>query len=372
MSDANLGSSLDAPLRDASEGGPGPLEIFPEREPRRPPNNLPLELSSFVGRGKELAEAKRLLYDNRLVMLTGSGGCGKTRLALVAAGELAGGFEHGVWFVELASLADSSLVQGAVASALGVREQPSSPSIEPLSGYLRAKKMLLVLDNCEHLVEACAVLCEALLRTCPNLRILATSREAFGIIGETRLSVPPLTLPDPRHLPAVEDVARYEAAKLFEERAKAVEPKFALPEGNATAVAQICYRLDGIPLAIELAAARVKVLSVGQIAARLDDRFALLTDGGRTALARQRTLEAAMDWSHELLVPGERTLFGRLSVFAGGFTLEAAEAVCSGLLPDEEPEQGEVLDGLSRLVDKSLVVVVEQDGDARYRLLETI
>jgi predicted ATPase/DNA-binding CsgD family transcriptional regulator len=372
MSDANLGSSPDAPHRDASEGGPGPLETLPEREPRRSPNNLPLELSSFVGRGKELAEVKRLLYDNRLVTLTGSGGCGKTRLALAAAGELVAGFEHGVWFVELASLADPSLVQGAVASALGVREQPGSPSIEILLGYLRTKKMLLVLDNCEHLVEACAVLCEALLRTCPNLRILATSREAFGVIGETRLAVPPLILPDPRHLPAVEDVTRYEAAKLFEERAKAVEPKFALTEGNATAVAQICYRLDGIPLAIELAAARVKVLSVGQIAARLDDRFALLTDGGRTALARQRTLEAAMDWSHELLVPGERTLFGRLSVFAGGFTLEAVEAVCSGLPSDEEPEQGGVLDGLSRLVDKSLVVVVEQDGDARYRLLETI
>ena len=372
MPDANSGPSPNAPLGDAPDGGPGSLVALSARESGLPPNNLPLELSSFVGREKELAEVRRLLEDSRLLTLTGPGGCGKTRLALVAAGNLVGGFEDGAWLVELASLADPALVQGAVASALGVREQPGSPSIEPLSGYLRTKKMLLVLDNCEHLVEACTVLCEALLRTCPNLRILATSREAFGIIGETRLSVPPLTLPDPRHLPAVEDVARYEAAKLFEERAKAVEPKFALTEGNATAVAQICYRLDGIPLAIELAAARVKVLSVGQIAARLDDRFALLTDGGRTALARQRTLEAAMDWSHELLVPGERTLFGRLSVFAGGFTLEAAEAVCSGLVPDEEPEQGEVLDGLSRLVDKSLVVVVEQDGDAQYRLLETI
>jgi predicted ATPase/DNA-binding CsgD family transcriptional regulator len=372
MSDANPGSSLDAPLRDASEGGPGPLQTFPERESRRPPNNLPLGLSSFVGRGKELAEVKRLLYDNRLVTLTGPGGCGKTRLALVAAGELEGGFEHGVWFVELASLVDPSLVQGAVASALGVREQPGGPSTETLSGYLRTKKMLLILDNCEHLVEACAVLCEALLRTCPNLRILATSREAFGVAGETRLAVPPLSLPDPRHLPAAEDLARYEAADLFLDRAKAVKPGFALTGRNAMAVAQICYRLDGIPLAIELAAARVKVLSVGQIAARLDDRFVLLTDGGRTALARQRTLEAAMDWSHGLLSGGERTLFRRLSVFAGGFTLEAAEAVGSGLPSDEEPEQVEVLDLLSRLVDKSLVVAGEQDGESRYRFLETV
>jgi predicted ATPase/DNA-binding CsgD family transcriptional regulator len=283
-----------------------------------------------------------------------------------------GGLEDGAWLVELASLDDPSLVQGAVASALGVREQPGSPSTESLSDYLRTKKMLLVLDNCEHLVEACAVLAEALLRTCPNLRILATSREAFGIAGETRLAVPSLSLPDPRRLPAVEDVARYEAANLFVDRAKAIKPEFALTERNAMYVAQVCYRLDGIPLAIELAAAKVKVLSVEQIAARLDDRFALLTDGGRTALARQRTLEAAMDWSHELLSRGERTLLRRLSVFAGGFTLEAAEAVCSGPPSDEELEQAEVLDLLSRLVDRSLVLVAERDGKARYRLLETI
>jgi len=295
MPDANPGPSPNAPLRDASEGGPSPLATSPARESRRPPDNLPLEISSFVGREKELAEVKRLLEDNRLLTLTGSGRCGKTRLALAAAGELVGGFEDGAWLVELASLADPSLVRGAVASALGVREQPGSPLTESLSDYLRTKKMLLVLDNCEHLVEACAVLAEALLRTCPNLRILATSREAFGIVGETRLAVPPLSLPDPRRLPAVEDVAHYEAANLFVDRAKAVKPEFAVTERNAMYVAQICYRLDGIPLAIELAAAKVKVLSVEQIAARLDDRFALLNDGGRTALARQRTLEAAMD-----------------------------------------------------------------------------
>jgi predicted ATPase/DNA-binding CsgD family transcriptional regulator len=331
-----------------------------------------LELSSFVGREKELTEVKRLLEDSRLLTLTGPGGCGKTRLALVAAGDLAGGFEDGAWLVELASLADPALVQGAVASTLGVREQPGSTPTETLSGYLRTKKLLLVLDNCEHLVDACAVLAEALLRACPNLRILATSREAMGIAGETRLTVPPLSLPDPRRLPAVVDLVHYEAANLFVERAKAVKSEFALTERNAMCVAQICYRLDGIPLAIELAAARVRVLSVEQIAARLDDRFALLTGGGRTALARQRTLEAAMDWSHELLPGKERKLLRRLSVFAGGFTLEAAEAACSGSPSDGEVEQGEVLDLISRLVDKSLVLVAERDGQARYRLLETV
>jgi predicted ATPase/DNA-binding CsgD family transcriptional regulator len=372
MPDANSGLPLNAPLYGASEGSSRPSGKSAAGALKRPANNLPLELSSFVGREKELAEVKRLLEGDRLLTLTGSGGCGKTRLALAAAGELMGGFEDGVWLVELASLADPSLVQGAVASALGVREQLGSPSTETLSGYLRTRKMLLVLDNCEHLVEACAVLAEVLLRTCPSLRILATSREALGIAGETRLAVPPLSLPDPRRLPTVGDVAHYEAAELFVDRAKAVKPEFALTERNAMSVAQICYRLDGIPLAIELAAARVKVLSVGQIAARLDDRFALLTDGGRTALVRQRTLEAAMDWSHELLSRGERALLRRLSVFAGGFTLEAAEVVCSGLPSDEELEQAEVLDLLSRMVDKSLVLVVEQAGEARYRLLETI
>ena len=372
MPDANSGPSPNAPLGDAPDGGPGSPAVLSARESGPPPNNLPLELSSFVGREKELTEVRRLLVDGRLLTLTGPGGCGKTRLALVAAGDLVGGFEDGAWLVELASLADPALVQGAVASTLGVREQPGSQPTETLSGYLRTKKLLLILDNCEHLVEACAVLAEALLRACPNLRILATSREALGIAGETRLTVPPLSLPDPRHLPAVGDLVRYEAANLFVERAKAVKPEFALTERNAMSVAQICYRLDGIPLALELAAARVGVLSVEQIAARLDDRFALLTGGGRTALARQRTLGAAMDWSHELLPQGERRLLRRLSVFAGGFTLEAAEAVCSEFPSDGEVERGEVLDLISRLVDKSLVLVAERGGEARCRLLETV
>jgi non-specific serine/threonine protein kinase len=327
-----------------------------------------LELSSFVGREKELAEVKRLLEDNRLLTLTGSGGCGKTRLALAAASELVEGFEDGVWFVELASLADPSLVPQSVAYALGVREQPGRSPTEALSDYLRNRKVLLVLDNCEHLVEACAELAEALLHSCPELRVLATSREALGITGEVAWLVPSLALPDIRRVPDIESLPRYESARLFVERAAAVKPTFTLTDQNAVAVAQVCYRLDGIPLAIELAAARAKVLSVEQIADRLDDSFGLLSAGGRTAMPRHRTLHATMDWSHELLSLEERALFRRLSVFAGGFTLEAAESVCAGA----GLERDEVLDLLSHLVDKSLVIMREESGEARYRLLETV
>jgi predicted ATPase/DNA-binding CsgD family transcriptional regulator len=338
------------------------------RTAERPPHNLPLELSSFVGREKELAEVRRLLKDNRLLTLTGSGGCGKTRLALAAARDLAEAFEDGVWLVELASLADPSLVPQAVASTVGVREQPGYLPTETLSNYLRTRKVLLVLDNCEHVVEACATLAEALLRSCPELRILATSREALGITGEVAWRVPSLSLPDLRRLLDIESLPRYESARLFVERAVAVNPTFAITEHNAPAVAQVCYRLDGIPLAIELAAARAKVLSVEQIAARLGDSSGLLAAGGRTAMPRHRTLRATMDWSHDLLPDEERALFRRLSVFADGFSLEAAESICAG----EDFERDEVLELLSRLVDKSLVLVAEHDGEARYRLLETV
>ncbi|HWS81019.1 MAG TPA: AAA family ATPase [Rubrobacter sp.] len=334
----------------------------------RPPNNLPLQLSSFVGREKELAEVGRLLKETRLLTLTGSGGCGKTRLALAAAGELEGMFEDGVWLVELAPLADPSLVPQAVASALGVRQQSGRPLSGSLSGYLRHKRALVVLDNCEHLIGACADLVDALLRSCPGLRILGTSREALGITGEVAWPVPSLSLPDLRRLPEVASLPRYESARLFIERAAAVKPSFALTERNAVAVAQVCYRLDGIPLAVELAAARTKMLSVEQIAGRLDDCFGLLTDGGRTAMPRHQALHATMEWSHELLGREERVLFRRLSVFAGEFTLEAAESVCTG----ENLERDDVLELLSHLVDKSLVVVREEDGEARYRLLEKV
>jgi predicted ATPase/DNA-binding CsgD family transcriptional regulator len=357
------------PPHKAEGGDLGRLVAFPGgHRDGGSPHNLPTELSSFVGREKELAKVGRQLEGNRLLTLTGSGGCGKTRLALAVASEVVEGFEDGVWLVELAPLVDPSLVPQAVASALGLRDQPGRSPTEALSRYLGSKSVMLVLDNCEHLVEACATLAEALLRFCPRLRVLATSREALGITGEVAWPVPPLSLPDLRRMPDTESLSRYESARLFLERAAAVRPAFALTEQNAQAVAQICYRLDGLPLAIELAAARTKVLSVEEISERLDYSFELLASGGRTAMPRQRTLHATMDWSHDLLLDEERTLFRRLSVFAGSFNLEAAEAVCGadGLERDGVPEL------LWHLVDKSLVVARDRDGEARYRLLETV
>jgi predicted ATPase/DNA-binding CsgD family transcriptional regulator len=334
-----------------------------------PRNNLPFQLTSLIGREKEISEVGRLLVERtRLLTLTGPGGSGKTRLALAVAADLVGRFDDGVWLIELAPLSDQDLVPQAIASVLGVRETPGTALADSLCAYLTARDTLLILDNCEHLIEACADLAGTLLRSCSDLRILATSREALGVPGEALFAVPPLSLPDPRRLPAVEVLPRYEAAGLFVERARAVRPGFALTEGNAMPVAQVCHRLDGIPLAIELAAARVKVLSVEQISSRLEDSFALLTGGGRPSLIHHGTLRATMEWSHDLLSWEERVLFRRLSVFAGGFTLEAAEGVCAG----EGLEKGEVLDLLTCLVDKSLVLVMEGEGEAHYRLLETV
>src|SRR5829696_358502 len=310
---------------EAERNTKGPVIAFP-RTPERPPHNLPLELSSFVGRRQEIAEVKALVGETRLLTLTGPGGSGKTRLALTVASEVARDFEDGVWLVELAPLSDPELVPQAVASVLGVREAPGSPITGTLSDHLLSRTMLLVLDNCEHLIDASASLAEILLRRCPNLRILATSREALGVLGEAIFAVPPLSLPDPRHLPAVESLPHYEAARLFVDRAESVKPGFELTEGNAMAVAQVCHRLDGIPLAIELAAARARVLSAEQISERLKESFGLLSGGGRTAMAHG-TLRATMDWSHGLLSEEERILFRRLSAFTGGCTLEAAETI---------------------------------------------
>ena len=359
------------PPGDAKGGNRSSVVICPRIPERFPPNNLPLELSSFVGRKQEITEVKRLLMgNNRMVTLAGPGGCGKTRLALAVAAALIEVFEDDLWLVELASLFDPNFVPQAVASVLEVRETPNRSLTEVLVGHLKLKKALLVLDNCEHLIDACVGLASALLRSCPDLKILATSREALGIAGEITWLVPSLSLPDPQHLPPVEELGGYEAVRLFLERAAAVaSDRFELTEENASAVARACQTLDGMPLAIELAAARVRVLSVGQIASRLDDSFDLLTVGSRTAVPRHRTLRAAIDWSHELLSQKEQVLFRRLSVFAGGFTLEAAEAVCAG----EDLEREEVLNLLTALADKSLVLVAEQQrSEARYRLLETV
>jgi predicted ATPase/DNA-binding CsgD family transcriptional regulator len=352
-------------VEPAQEAQPSPSLHAPER----PPHNLPLELSSFVGRKEEIAEVKRLLGEVRLLTLTGAGGCGKTRLALAVASDMVGSHEEGAWLVELAPISDSELVPQAVASVLEVREQPARPLTQTLAEHLRPKKMLLVLDNCEHLIDGCAAFAGALLRACPDLRILATSREALGITGESSWPVPPLSLPDPEHQRLTKDLTRYEAVHLFVERAKAAAPSFELTERSAPAVARVCQRLEGMPLAIELAAPRTRGLSVEQIAQRLDDSFRLLATESRAPDPRHRTLEATIDWSHELLSEEEQALFRRLSVFAGGFTLEAAEEVCAGVGIQAEDD---VLDLLMHLVDKSLVLVAQQDGEARYRLLETV
>jgi predicted ATPase len=336
-------------------------------------NNLPLPLTSFVGREPELAEVARLLGAARLLTLTGAGGVGKTRLAVQVAANVLDNYPAGAWFVDLAPLADPALVTPTAAGVLNIRETPGQPLLATLAEALRPRRLLLILDNCEHLVAAAVELAARLLQTCPELRVLATSREALGVSGATTYRVPSLRLPDPQHVPDLPRLPQYEAVRLFMDRALAVQPSFQVTNVNAPALVELCVRLDGIPLAIELAAARVRVLSLEQIAARLDDRFRLLTGGSRTALPRQQTLRALIDWSYDLLTSGERRLLGRLAVFAGGWTLEAAEAVCAGAGVDEP----EVLDLLTRLVDKSVVLYEEpsaggaSDG-ARYRLLETL
>lgn len=343
-------------------------------------HNLPQQLTSFVGRERELASVRDALAAGRLVTLAGSGGAGKTRLALQAAVEVMDEFPDGVWLVELASLTDSALVPRTVAAVFNLPEAPGREPIDSIVSHLRSRNLLLVLDNCEHLVDACARLAEAILRSCAEVRILATTREALGVAGETALRIPSLSLPDegsektaPLRLDAA--IMKSEAGRLFAERASAGSTGFAVTSQNAAAVLQICRQLDGIPLAIELAAARVRVLSVEQIAQRLDDRFMLLTGGSRTALPRQQTLRAAIDWSHDLLSQKEQLLMHRLSVFAGGWTLEAVEWVCSDppestLDAGQQIEAFEALDLISNLVEKSLVLFDEEAG--RYRFLETV
>jgi predicted ATPase/DNA-binding SARP family transcriptional activator/DNA-binding CsgD family transcriptional regulator len=330
-------------------------------------NNLPAERTSFVGREDEMVEVGRLLAMTRLLTLTGVGGAGKTRFALALAGELSGAYPDGVWLVELAPLSEGGLVEKAVTEAVGVREEPGRSLAATLKDHLSSRELLLVVDNCEHLIEAVALLVETLLNSCENLRVLATSREPLNVVGELTWQVAPLSVPDTSRPPTVGELAGYGSVRLFVERARYRRPEFALTPENASSVAEICHTLDGMPLAIELAAARAGAMSVDQISGRLASSFGFLS-GSRTAPPRQRTLKGALDWSYDLLSEGERTLFGRLSVFARGWSLEAAEAVGAGRSLEKE----EVLELLLSLVDKSLVVVETDEAEPRYRMLEPI
>ena len=317
--------------------------------------HLPVQLTSFVGRDAEINEVRQLLADNRLVTLTGAGGVGKTRLAMQVAAALAGEFSGGVWCVDLAPITDPDLVAVTVARALGLPDQPGRSTVDTLLRFVRDRRMLVVLDNCEHLLDASAELVVAVISAAPGLTVLATSREAIGVAGEVSWRVPSLSMAD-------------EAIDLFTDRARHARPDFALGDDNAAAVGEICARLDGVPLAIELAAARVRALSVAEILDSLHDRFRLLTGGARTAVRRQQTLRASVDWSHALLTEPERLLFRRLAVFLGSFDLDAAQGVVGG----GDVQRYQVLDLLTLLVDKSLVMADDTGGRTRYRLLETV
>jgi predicted ATPase/class 3 adenylate cyclase len=318
-------------------------------------HNLPSQFTSFVGRGPQLIEVRKLLTESRLVTLTGAGGVGKTRLAVQVGNQLAEDYADGVWYVDLAPITDPDLVPVTAARALGLPDQPGRSTMDTLLRFVRDRQMLVVLDNCEHLLDACAELVVALLGGAPGLTLLATSREPIGMTGEATWRVPSLSLAD-------------EAVELFADRARLARPDFSLSDGNAAVVADICARLDGMPLAIELAAARVRALSLVEILDSLRDRFRLLTGGSRTSVRRQQTLRASVDWSHALLTEPERILFRRLAVFYGGFDLDAVQTVAgSGAV-----ERYQVIDQLTLLVDKSLVVADESGGRTRYRLLETV
>ncbi|HEY5768620.1 MAG TPA: adenylate/guanylate cyclase domain-containing protein [Terrimicrobium sp.] len=351
-----------------------PESFPPPRSMEALPNNLPVQTTSFVGREKQLDDVKRLLKNTRLLTLMGTGGTGKTRLALETGAQLINSFRDGVWLAELALIAEPERVVEAAAAAVGAREEPDRPLRETLINFLRGKNLLLLLDNCEHLLSAVASLAAELLRFCPRLKILATSRHSLGIGGEAVFFVPPLDVlevqvDDFRGPDFAQRLSQYEAVKLFIARAVAVRPDFVITSANAPAVAEICSRLDGIPLAIELAAARVKLLNVDQIAERLDDLFRLLRGGRRDGLPHQQTLQALIDWSYDLLSEQERVAFRRMGVFGGGRTIEAVEKVCSG----DGIEEFEVLDLLEQLVDKSLITV-EHDpaGNSRYTMIESV
>jgi predicted ATPase/DNA-binding CsgD family transcriptional regulator len=329
--------------------------------------NLPADLTSFVGRKRELAQIRHLLSASRLVTLTGVGGVGKTRLALRAATEQRRAFDA-VWLVDLTGLADPALVVETVAVTIGLRDQSVTDTLEALCGILAPQRTLLVLDNCEHLCDACATLADHLLRATPELRILATSRQSLGIGGEHRMEVGPLPVPEPDRPLTPKALKLYDGVGLFLERASAVLPGFSLTDGNRSAVAELCRRLDGIPLAIELAAVRLRALSVNTLVERLSDRYRCLTGGSPTAVPRQRTLHALIDWSFQLLSAPEQTLWTRMSVLPGHFDLATVESVCAG----DGIEPDDVLDLVDALLDKSLLLREEHAGQVRYRMLETL
>jgi len=330
------------------------------------PNNLPEQLTSFIGRERELEEATQLMKGSRLLTLLGMGGLGKTRLSLQIAADMLDSYPDGIWFLDLAPIRDPSFVAHEAAQVLAVREEPGKPLTHTLCAHLKSRKALLIFDNCEHIVSACASLANAILRAAPDIRIIASSREALRVPGEQVYPVLPLALPEPTA--SVETLSRSEAVQLFMARAQLQKPGFTLTEREAPAVAELCARVEGIPLALELAAARMRSLSLQEINKRLHNRFTLLTGGGRVLLERQQTLRALVAWSYDLLSENEKLLFERLGVFVGGFDLAAAEAVCGAdpLLPED------VLDLVMSLVDKSLVMVRETDGESRYRMLETL
>jgi predicted ATPase/class 3 adenylate cyclase len=341
--------------------------VFPPlRSLERIPGKLPVRLTSFVGRERELAWVLGALDRAGVVTLIGVGGVGKTRLALQAAAEVAVRYGDGVWFCELAAVSDRAAVPEAVAACLEVREQPGESLVSSLVAFLRTKRALLVLDNCEHVIEAAGSLAETISHGCPDVQVLATSREALAIDGELLGPVGSLAVPDERA--SAEDLAGAPSVRLFADRAEAVRPDFVLDAVSAPVVADICRQLDGVPLAIELAAARVASLTVSEIAQRLDQRFRLLTGGRRTALERHQTLRAAVDWSYALLAPDEARVFNRLAVFAGGFTLTAAEAVVGG----DGIGDGDVLELLAGLVARSMLAADDVEGVTRYRLHETM
>lgn len=343
---------------------PAPLSLIPGSRPTPHPNNLPHHLTSFIGRQEEINTVRRLLSTHRLVTLTGAGGVGKTRLALQAASGMTEDFPDGIFVTELSPLINPDMLHQAVLSSLGLKAEANLLPLKILTGYYQNKTSLIILDNCEHLVESCAHFSDTLLRACPGLHILVTSREILSVSGEAVFQVPPLSIPT-GEAASLATVLQSDAARLFAARASSVLPDFAVDAENAAAIAQVCRRLDGIPMAIELAAVRVNLLTVEEIAQRLDDCFRLLTGGSRTALPKQKTLRGLIDWSWDLLPESEKAFFNMLSVFAGGWSLETAESLA------ENP--GETLDMLTSLANKSMIVVDHPPGlAARYRMLETL